>query len=179
MLTVQKPRPLIKKWKKLNSKCQFKAFSVMTVWNENGKLRLAVFCLGCCFSVPSFRRRPESTVLKFYVVTWILAFARMTLLKDEVMKQPAVYILASKTNGTLYIGVTSDLIKRVWQHKNSVVEGFTRKYSVHRLVWYECHENMGSAISCEKALKYWKRAWKIRLIEEMNPEWKGLYSELV
>jgi len=95
------------------------------------------------------------------------------------MKQPAVYMLASKTSGTLYIGVTSDLIKRVWQHKNNVVEGFTRKYNVHRLVWYECHEHMASAISREKALKYRKRGWKIRLIEEINPEWKDLYFDLI
>jgi len=95
------------------------------------------------------------------------------------MKQPAVYILASKANGTLYIGVTSDLIKRVWQHKNSVVEGFTRKYNVRYLVWYECHERMESAISREKALKNWNRGWKVRLIEERNPDWNDLYFDLI
>ena len=93
--------------------------------------------------------------------------------------QPCVYILASDRNGTLYVGVTSDLAKRVWQHKNSVVEGFTEKYDVHALVWYELHETMESAISREKALKEWQRAWKIRLIEESNPEWRDLYPNIV
>ncbi|MBZ0068855.1 MAG: GIY-YIG nuclease family protein [Thiobacillus sp.] len=95
------------------------------------------------------------------------------------MKQPCVYILASQRNGTLYIGVTSDLIKRVWEHKQNFVEGFTRQYSVHDLVWYEQHEDMLAAIAREKMLKEWKRAWKLELIEKMNPEWKDLYEDLV
>jgi len=74
-----------------------------------------------------------------------------------VNKQPAVYILASKRNGTLYIGVTSDLVKRIWEHKNNMVEGFTKRYNVHRLVWYELHDSMESAITREKRLKNWKR----------------------
>jgi putative endonuclease len=86
-----------------------------------------------------------------------------------------VYILASKRNGTLYIGVTSDLIKRVWQHKNNLVEGFTEKYRVHRLVYYEQHENAESAIRREKRLKEWKRQWKLALIEKDNAEWEDLY----
>ena len=86
------------------------------------------------------------------------------------MKAPCVYILANKPNGTLYIGVTSNLVQRVWQHKNDLVEGFTKRYGVHRLVWYEAHENMESAITREKMLKRWKRAWKIRLIQEANPK---------
>ena len=77
------------------------------------------------------------------------------------MKAPCVYILANRPNGTLYIGVTSNLVQRVWQHKNDLVEGFTKRYGVHRLVWYEAHENMESAITREKMLKRWKRAWKI------------------
>ena len=93
--------------------------------------------------------------------------------------QPCVYILASERNGTLYIGATSDLVKRVWQHKNDFVEGFTKRYGVHMLVWYELHETMESAITREKALKYWKRAWKLRLIEESNPEWLDRYDELI
>ena len=93
--------------------------------------------------------------------------------------QPCVYILASARNGTLYIGVTSDLVKRVWQHKNDFVEGFTKQYGVHTLVWYEVHETMESAIAREKALKNWHRAWKIRLIEESNPEWLDLYEKLI
>jgi putative endonuclease len=93
--------------------------------------------------------------------------------------QPCVYILASKKNGTLYVGVTSDLVKRVWEHKNDFVEGFTKKYGVHTLVWYEVHVTMGSAITREKALKYWKRAWKLRLIETDNPGWIDLYEKLI
>jgi putative endonuclease len=92
-----------------------------------------------------------------------------------VEKQPAVYILASKRNGTLYIGVTSDLTKRIWEHKNSMVEGFTKRYSVHRLVWYELHEGMESAIAREKGIKEWKRAWKLEIIETANPDWEDLY----
>src|SRR3990172_8601061 len=93
-------------------------------------------------------------------------------------KQPAVYILASKRNGTLYIGVTSDLVKRVWQHKNDVVEGFTKKYGVHTLVYYELHASMNEAITREKQLKKWNRAWKIALIEKQNPEWVDLWPSI-
>ncbi|MBN2106856.1 MAG: GIY-YIG nuclease family protein [Deltaproteobacteria bacterium] len=92
---------------------------------------------------------------------------------------PCVYILASRRNGTLYTGVTSDLIKRVWQHKNDAVEGFTKRYGVHILVWYETHETIMSAIEREKAIKEWKRKWKLKLIEGFNPEWKDLYSDLL
>ena len=93
-------------------------------------------------------------------------------------KKPCVYILANKRNGTLYIGVTSDLLKRVWEHKNDVVEGFTKKYQVHRLVWYEIYDEMTEAIKREKQLKKWKRDWKLRIIEEMNPDWNDLYDTL-
>ena len=93
--------------------------------------------------------------------------------------QPCVYILASERNGTLYIGVTSDLVKRVWEHKNDFVDGFTKRYGVHVLVWYEVHETMASAIAREKALKNWKRTWKLGLIETANPDWLDLYGELV
>ncbi len=95
------------------------------------------------------------------------------------MKQPAVYILASKRNGTLYIGVTSDLVQRVWQHKNDVVEGFTKKYCVHTLVYYELHDDMENAILREKRLKKWNRDWKLLLIEEKNPDWNDLYSSII
>jgi putative endonuclease len=94
-------------------------------------------------------------------------------------RQPAVYILASKQNGILYIGVTSDLAKRAWEHKNDLVEGFTKKYGVHRLVYYEMHADMFSAITREKKLKKWNRAWKLELIEEKNPEWNDLWDEIV
>jgi putative endonuclease len=92
--------------------------------------------------------------------------------------QPCVYILASKKNGTLYIGVTSALIKRVWEHKNNFVDGFTKRYNVHTLVWYELHETMASAITREKSLKNWKRAWKLELIETANPDWIDRYGAL-
>jgi putative endonuclease len=95
------------------------------------------------------------------------------------MKQPCIYILASGRNGTLYAGVTSDLIKRVWEHKNNIVAGFTKRYGVHTLVWYEVHETMESAIRREKAIKEWKRKWKIQLIEEKNPNWADLYPGIV
>jgi putative endonuclease len=96
-----------------------------------------------------------------------------------VNKQPAVYILASKRNGTLYIGVTSDLVKRIWEHKNNMVEGFTKRYSVHQLVWYEVHESMESAIEREKRLKGWKRKWKLELIESTNTNWQDLFNTIV
>jgi len=89
-----------------------------------------------------------------------------------------VYILASRRNGTLYVGMTSDLIRRVWEHKNDLVEGFTKKYGVHRLVWYQAVDDPTAAITREKQLKKWKRAWKLRLIEEMNPTWSDLYDEI-
>ncbi len=94
------------------------------------------------------------------------------------MKQPCVYMLASKRNGTLYVGVTSNLVQRIWQHKNDLVAGFTQRYAVHTLVWHEVHETMESAITREKALKRWKRAWKIELIERDNPSWRDLYDDL-
>jgi putative endonuclease len=93
-------------------------------------------------------------------------------------KLPSVYILASRRNGTLYVGVTSDLMKRVWEHKNDFVEGFTKRYGVHTLVWYERHATMESAIAREKAIKEWKRIWKLEMIERTNPDWKDLYQDL-
>jgi len=95
------------------------------------------------------------------------------------MKQPCVYILASEKYGTLYIGVTSDLVKRVWEHKNDAVAGFTNQYGVHTLVWFEQHATMESAISREKALKAWKRDWKLNLIEATNAEWRDLYPDVI
>jgi putative endonuclease len=95
------------------------------------------------------------------------------------VKQPAVYILASQRNGTLYIGVTSNLIQRVWQHKEGLVEGFTRKYGVKVLVWYELHETMESAIGREKAMKKWRRDWKLKIIEQNNPHWYDLWPDII
>ncbi len=90
----------------------------------------------------------------------------------------AVYIMASQRNGTLYTGVTSNLIQRVWQHKNNYFKGFTSKYEVTMLVYYELHGDVNEALKREKNIQAWKRLWKIRLIEEMNPEWHDLYFEL-
>lgn len=94
-------------------------------------------------------------------------------------KQPAVYILASKRNGTLYIGVTSDLRKRIWEHRNGVVEGFSKKYDIHKLVYFEQFEDMENAIIREKRLKKWQRAWKIKIIEENNPNWDDLWEQII
>jgi len=94
-------------------------------------------------------------------------------------KLPCVYLLASKPNGTLYVGVTSDLVKRVWEHKDDLVEGFTSKYGVHLLVYYEMHEDMLGAITREKQIKKWNRSWKLKLIERDNPEWKDLWAEVI
>lgn len=89
-----------------------------------------------------------------------------------------VYILASRRNGTLYVGVTNDLSRRVYEHKNKLISGFTAKYSVDLLVWYESHADIGEAITREKSLKRWRRAWKLKLIEDMNPTWDDLYLNL-
>jgi len=93
-------------------------------------------------------------------------------------KQPAVYILASKRNGTLYTGVTSDLVKRVGEHRTGAVDGFTKKYGVHHLVYFELHSGMAEAIAREKQIKRWNRAWKIELIEKKNPDWRDLWDDL-
>jgi putative endonuclease len=94
-------------------------------------------------------------------------------------KHPAIYIISNKPNGVLYIGVTSNLQKRIWQHKEKLVEGFSFKYNLDKLVYYETCETMDSAILREKQLKRWKRDWKVRLIEEMNPNWSDLYVSII
>jgi putative endonuclease len=95
-----------------------------------------------------------------------------------MFRQPCVYIMANQRNGTLYIGVTSNLPKRIWEHKSKAVEGFTQKYGVDKLVWYELHETMESALSREKNIKFWKRHWKLKTIEAMNPDWRELSEEI-
>ena len=90
-----------------------------------------------------------------------------------------VYILASRRNGTLYVGVTSDPVKRIWEHKNDVVDGFAKKYEIHLLVYYELTPDVNSAIKREKQLKKWRRKWKLELIEKMNPNWNDLYQNLL
>lgn len=95
------------------------------------------------------------------------------------MKQYYVYIMASKKNGTLYIGITNDLVRRIYEHREGIVEGFTKKYNVKNLVYYEIHSDINEAIKCEKAMKKWLRKWKIELIVKTNPEWKDLYEEII
>jgi putative endonuclease len=94
-------------------------------------------------------------------------------------EQPAVYILASRRNGTLYTGVTSDLLKRIWEHRSGLAEGFTKRYGVHRLVYFEIHDYLTEAIRREKQIKKWRRAWKIDLIERTNPQWHDLWPTIV
>lgn len=95
------------------------------------------------------------------------------------MKQPAIYIITNKPNGTLYIGLTSDILKRSWEHKHNMLDGFTSRYHCHLLVYYELAETMEAAIAREKQLKKWERSWKIKLIESTNPGWKNLYYSLI
>jgi len=95
------------------------------------------------------------------------------------MKSYYVYLMASQKSGTLYVGVTNDLVRRVWEHKHDVVEGFTRKYQVHRLVWFEETTDVTAAIHREKQIKKWNRQWKVNLIEKENPEWADLYDQIV
>ncbi len=94
-------------------------------------------------------------------------------------KQPAVYIMASSERGTLYIGVTGDLKRRVWEHRDGVIEGFTERYGAKRLVWVERHADFPAVITREKQLKKWSRAWKLELIESTNPTWRDLWHELL
>ncbi|MFN7183367.1 MAG: GIY-YIG nuclease family protein [Thermomonas haemolytica] len=95
------------------------------------------------------------------------------------MKQPAVYMLATGRRGTLYVGVTSNLIARIWQHREHAVDGFTKRYGIDILVWYELHDSMEAAIQREKRLKRWNREWKLRLVEEANPEWWDLWPAIL
>jgi len=96
----------------------------------------------------------------------------------NIKNQYYIYILTSKRNSVLYIGVTSNLIKRIYEHKNNIIEGFSKKYRIHKLVYYEIINDIESAIRREKQLKKWNRKWKLELIEKNNPEWRDLYFEL-
>jgi putative endonuclease len=107
-----------------------------------------------------------------------IQFCEVSELDETMEKRFFVYIMASGKNGTLYIGVTSNLPGRVWQHRSDELEGFTRKYQVHTLVWYEPHENAESAITREKQIKGWNRMWKVREIEALNPDWRDLYDDI-
>ena len=95
------------------------------------------------------------------------------------MKEMYVYILANKLNGTLYVGVTNDLIRRIYEHKNKIIKGFTSKYDINQLVYYEIYDNEITAIQREKNLKHYKRDWKISLIEKFNPNWNDLYNDII
>jgi putative endonuclease len=106
-----------------------------------------------------------------------LKLAGMTRGKERMLRTFFVYILASKRNGTLYVGLTNDLVRRVYEHKEKVYQGFTKSYHVHMLVYYEVFEDIDAAIIREKQLKKWNRQWKLRLIEEHNPKWEDLYNE--
>ena len=128
--------------------------------------------------------------LPLFVIPHLLSFPSVVVGNPSFLSQPQtptlpsipyayVYILASKKNGTLYIGVCRDLIKRVYEHKNDEVESFTEKYQVHDLVYFEPHDDIHAAIQREKQLKKWNREWKIRLIEESNAEWTDLYESLL
>jgi len=97
----------------------------------------------------------------------------------RTMRLACVYILASKRNGTLYVGTTNNIVRRVWEHKSDAVDGFTKQYGVHRLVYAEFHKTMPLAILREKQIKKWRRAWKIEIIEQTNPEWRDLYEEML
>ncbi len=95
------------------------------------------------------------------------------------MREAYVYILTNKRYGTLYTGVTSDLVSRIWQHKSDVTDGFTKSYAVHRLIWYEQHGSIEDAIEREKNIKRWRRNWKIKLINQTNPAWRDLYKDII
>ena len=99
--------------------------------------------------------------------------------QEMTEKRPCVYILASRRNGTLYVGVTSDLARRVWEHRSGAVSGFVQDYAVYNLVFAEFHETMSDAILREKRIKRWRRAWKLELIEKGNPQWRDRYNDLV
>ncbi len=125
---------------------------------------------------------PHIILLLFIVipgVTWDPEFNLFLIKNLYRTNMGYVYILTNKQNGTLYIGVTSDLIQRVYQHKNDLTDGFSKKYSAHILVYYEQYQDMISAIKREKQLKWWERKWKLALIEKNNPYWNDLYEQIL
>ncbi|MEL6258983.1 MAG: GIY-YIG nuclease family protein [Pseudomonadota bacterium] len=119
---------------------------------------------------------PNRRLSPIHCLLNVLGVARSGV--ESVLKDYFVYILASRRNGTLYVGVTNNLVRRIWEHKNDQAEGFTRKYSVKTLVWFEHHNSIEAAIQREKRLKRWRRDWKIRLIETDNFVWRDLYDEI-
>jgi putative endonuclease len=123
----------------------------------------------------SMRRHPRAGGGPWTLLFWNLSMVPGT---ERMDRQPCVYLLASGRNGTLYCGVTSDLVQRVWEHREHLASGFTDRYEVTRLVWYEQHATMESAIAREKRIKRWNRAWKLRLIDAMNPSWRDLWPDI-
>jgi len=128
---------------------------------------------------------PESIFFTHITVTnlqnyqdLLKAFAVFLAENSAMPKQPCVYILTNQPRGTLYVGVTSNLVQRVWQHKNHFVKGFVSEYGLTHLVYYQVFEDMYEAIRREKVIKNWKRIWKIQLIEEVNPNWVDMYSQI-
>ena len=119
---------------------------------------------------------PAKAGIHFLLLQWIPAFAGMSGWRCIAFY---VYMLASKKHGTLYTGMTDDLAKRVWMHKEKILKGFTSKYGVDKLVWYEVHETRESAFIRERAIKKWNRAWKIEMIEKENPNWADLYETIM
>ncbi len=140
-----------------------------------GAVQFSVYLTSALYSSPAVT--PAKAGVHLSELGRVRAF-KMTG-ENRTLKQPAVYILASKYNGTLYTGVTSNLVQRVYQHKNDLTAGFTQAHHVHLLVYFEMHGDMEHAIIREKRIKAWKRDWKIRLIEENNPEWNDLYPRIV
>ena len=126
-----------------------------------------------------FRLIKTGYIIYLTIIPDSSARRRECIIMLSMERTPSVYLLASKPNGTLYIGVTSSLIKRIWEHKNDLCDGFTKKYRAHMLVWYELHQDMENAIKREKQLKKWNRQWKIRLIREKNPTWQDLYETII
>jgi putative endonuclease len=126
--------------------------------------------------------RWQAVVSQLHLVCKAHQHPRIAMHKAAAMtepRQPAVYILANRRHGTLYTGVTSDLVARTWLHRQDAVEGFSRQYQTHRLVWFERHATMDAAITREKRIKKWYRSWKVRLIEESNPMWMDLWPQLI
>ena len=113
-----------------------------------------------------------------HVEQFAVLFGCLSNIQGSIMCSSYVYILASQRNGTLYVGSTLDIIKRTWEHKNKVIPGFTAKYNVHMLVYYEVHELYTEAARREKRFKNWPRQWKINLIVGLNPDWRDLYEEI-
>jgi putative endonuclease len=132
----------------------------------------------------SFRGRTQAGTRNRFIFgvrwhSWIVTRAIIArLVWGNPMREPAVYMLATKPYRTLYVGVTSDLVKRIWEHRNNATDGFTKRYGVHRLVHFEQFRSMVEAIEREKELKKWRRAWKISLVEEANPDWRDLWPEI-